>query len=71
MSKPVIEKSEQSMQKSTDTDALSFIATNANQDSLKITPPKRWFNVCVALLIALIGSCVGAVIGILIYHFAK
>lgn len=50
---------------------LKFISSTTNYDNLKVNPPKRWFNVCVALLIATIGSCCGAIIGLVINYVAK
>jgi capsular polysaccharide biosynthesis protein len=49
---------------------LSFIASNTNYEDLKINPPKRWFNICVALLIGVIGTSIGATIGLIINYFA-
>lgn len=47
-------------------DELSFIASSDGYDNLKVSPPKRWFNVCTALLIGVIGTSVGAIIGLVI-----
>lgn len=47
---------------------LSFISASSDFDNLKIKPPKRWFHVSVALLVALIGSCIGAILGLVINY---
>jgi hypothetical protein len=36
---------------------------------MKVKPENRWFNSIMALLVIGIGTCIGVIVGMVIYHF--